>query len=160
MSVELRLLTEEDWQVWRVVRLRALAEAPYAFYATLAEWTGEGETEERWRQRLRAVPYNVFAYLADELSGMVSATDPIDGQMVLLSLWVAPEARGQGVGDRLVEAVLRHAGAQGASRVALDVRDTNGHALALYERHGFVDVGPAPDLRPDDLPERRMIRVL
>ena len=118
------------------------------------------DTEERWRQRLRAVPYNVVAYLGDEPAGIVSATDLIYGEMVLLSLWVAPAARGQGVGDELIGAVLRRAVAHGASRVALDVRNMNRHAMGLYRRHGFLDAGPTPDLEPDDPPERRMVRVL
>lgn len=154
------MLTEDDWQEWRVLRQRALAEAPYAFYSRLAEWSGAGDLEERWRQRLRSVPYNLVAFVGDEPSGMVSATDPIKDTMVLLSLWVAPSARGQGVGDRLVEAVVGRASQHGVARVTLDVRDVNHHAQALYRRHGFVDDGPTPDLEPDDPPERRMVRIL
>lgn len=158
--MELRVFTEEDWEAWRVLRRQALTEAPEAFYSTIAEWTGEGDVEERWRQRLRSVPHNLVAYVGAEPAGMVSATDPIDGAMALLSLWVAPAARGRGVGDELVRAVLRHAEGCGAARVTLDVREGNEHALALYARHGFVDAGPAPNLKPEDPPERRMVRVL
>ncbi|MBU7600615.1 hypothetical protein JGS22_024025 [Streptomyces sp. P38-E01] len=36
----------------RLLRLAALAEAPYAFGTTLAQWQGEGDRPDRWRARL------------------------------------------------------------------------------------------------------------
>lgn len=62
--------------------------------------------------------------------------------MDLISMWVAPQGRGQGVGD----ALLRHAIGWVAQRdpgaaLRLQVREHNEHAVALYERHGFVTTG-------------------
>jgi hypothetical protein len=48
-------LTPNDWRQWRELRLAALAEAPAVFGSTLADWTGEGDTEDRWRARLSSV---------------------------------------------------------------------------------------------------------
>jgi len=56
-------LCEDDWALWRTLRQAALAEAPGAFGSTLAEWTGAGDTEARWRARLVTVPFNVVARL-------------------------------------------------------------------------------------------------
>jgi ribosomal protein S18 acetylase RimI-like enzyme len=75
-------------------------------------------------------------------------------------MWVAPEARGRGVGDALIDAVLGWARSEKADRVGLDVREGNAPAIRLYERHGFIDVGPSPDIGPDEPSERRMIRRL
>ena len=57
--IEIRRITVDDWQVWRRLRQGALGESPIAFGSSLANWTGEGDTEERWRDRLREVPVNV-----------------------------------------------------------------------------------------------------
>ena len=51
---------------------------------------------------------------------------------------VAAEARGRGVGTRLLAAICNHARNRGKSHVRLDVIDTNPRARALYEREGFV----------------------
>lgn len=158
-SVELRALALDDWVLWRELRLRALAEAPYAFGSTLAEWTGSGDTEERWRNRLSSVPLNLVVSLNGEPVGMASATSPVDDEIEVISMWVAPEARGRAVGAALIEAIVVWALEQRVSRVALDVRETNVSAINLYKRPGFVDVGLPPDSGPD-APERRMLRLL
>ena len=64
-------------------------------------------------------------------------------------MWVAAEARGQGVGNALVDVVIEYARLSGATRLLLDVADDNRQAIALYTRKGFVPNGktgslPAP----------------
>jgi len=85
--------------------LNALAEAPGAFGSKLADWQGQGEA--RWRARLSTVPLNVVAYFAAIPAGMVSATaTDQDGTIELISMWVAPFARGKGASDALIAAVI------------------------------------------------------
>jgi len=86
---------------------------------------------------------------------MVSATAPNpEGSVELISMWVAPFARGRGVGDSLVHAVIEWAREQQAPRVVLGMFGSNKHAVALYRRHGFIDAyaGTAT--------EHRMVRTL
>ena len=143
--VALHVLTADDWRAWREVRLQALAEAPDAFGSTLAEWQGAGDTEQRWRKRLGDVPFNVLAYIEDQPAGMVSVTALDEaGTAELISMWVAPFARGRGVGDALIEAVVVWAKRKGAHRVALDVVASNQRATALYRRNGFAFVDEIP----------------
>ena len=91
---------------------------------------------------------------------MVSGgAEPEERAVGLLSMWVSPVARGRGVGDALVDEVVRWAWASDAARVVLDVRASNGPAIALYARHHFIDVGTATP-PGDPHPERRMVREL
>jgi GNAT superfamily N-acetyltransferase len=109
--IELRVLTPDDWAVWRRLRLVALAEAPYAFVSRLSEWQGEGDREDRWRARL-AIPrsHNLVAALDGEPLGMASGVPAEqDGVVTLRSMWVSPRARGRGVADRLIGEVERWA---------------------------------------------------
>lgn len=156
---ELRVLTPGDWQLWRRLRLAALAEAPHAFGSTLAEWQGEGDREERWRARL-ALPgsYNLVAVVDDEPVGMASGVPAEDGSadVELVSMWVAPAARGRGVATALVAAVEDRARRDEATTLRLAVAEGNEAATRLYARHGFTDTGER-QLMPDG---RRRERVL
>jgi ribosomal protein S18 acetylase RimI-like enzyme len=135
--VNLRTVRAHDWRLWREVRLQALREAPEAFSSTLADW--EAADEQRWRQRLDEVPFNVVALSGDERIGQASGTAlGTDDSAELISVWVAPVARGTGVGDALVEAVCAWARQAGARAVRLSVRTANAPALRLYERTHFV----------------------
>src|SRR4051812_28490504 len=57
-------------------------------------------------------------------------------------LAVAPEARGKGVGWKLLEAVEAAARGRNACRVTLEVREDNETAKRLYERFGIVPGKP------------------
>ncbi len=139
--IYIRALTSEDWTVWRDLRLRALADSPHAFGSKLEEW--EGAAEERWRARL-GLPgsRNFVAYRAGTPVGMATCA-PFDGVYELIGMWVAPEARGGGVGAALIEASCGWAREQGAGELRLDVKVDNACAIRLYIRHGFVDAGPS-----------------
>ena len=155
-TVRVRQLSADAWPEWRRLRREALTESAHAFGSTLAEWSGAGDTEERWRSRLEDVAANYVADLEGVAVGMVSGTAVDDGEVEVISMWVAPPGRGLGVGAALIEAVVENARRQGASRVALDVTAANQPAIDLYLRSGFVDVGWATE--PEDpKPERRMV---
>jgi ribosomal protein S18 acetylase RimI-like enzyme len=143
--LELRTLTPDDWALWRDLRLAALADAPEAFGATLAEWSGDGDREDRWRARLSIPGAADFVVTLDGVPvGMASGVPSQDvGVVELISMWVSPAARGRGVGDRLIAAVERWGAEQGATTLRLSVMHDNRSATALYERHGFVAVGDA-----------------
>jgi ribosomal protein S18 acetylase RimI-like enzyme len=66
---------------------------------------------------------------------------PRRGLHYIAHLGVAPELRGRGVGQRLVEHLLEGGRAFGRRTAALDVAVHNERAYALYERMGFKPVG-------------------
>ena len=68
----------------------------------------------------------------------------------LVSMWVRPDARGTGVGDALVAAVIEEALARGSATVALWVSEGNDFAEALYARHGFERSGRQKPIDEDD----------
>ena len=141
-EIRVRSIGVDDWPLWRSLRLQALEEAPYAFSSQLADWQGRGDTEARWRGRVSDVPLNIVAELQEAAAGMASGTAPNpDGSVELISMWVAPFARGRGVGHALLNAVIEWAREQQASRVALGVLEGNERAVAFYHRHGFIPVG-------------------
>jgi GNAT superfamily N-acetyltransferase len=55
-------------------------------------------------------------------------------------MYVAPEARGRGVGRRILRALEDQARSRGCSRVVLDTAAPLNEALSMYPREGYVDI--------------------
>ncbi|MCS0502360.1 GNAT family N-acetyltransferase [Ancylobacter mangrovi] len=65
----------------------------------------------------------------------------VSPEIEILSIAVAPSARGHGVGRRLVEAAFGALAAEGFTAVFLEVEEGNRAALSLYARSGFREIG-------------------
>ncbi len=57
-------------------------------------------------------------------------------------MWVAPEARGLGVGRRILAELERHARERGASAIRLETNRALAEAQRLYRSAGYVEVEP------------------
>ncbi|MDW8260310.1 MAG: GNAT family N-acetyltransferase [Gammaproteobacteria bacterium] len=57
-------------------------------------------------------------------------------------MYVAPQARGLGVGRRLLERLERHARLLGLREVKLETGNAQPEALGLYRSAGYVECGP------------------
>jgi GNAT superfamily N-acetyltransferase len=147
VKCEIAQLGPGEWRRLRAIRLRALEDAPDGFEGTLSE--SEQRSDAEWERRLGDMTTFV-ATSADEDVGMirVAADSKRRDAAWLLSLWVAPDARGTGAGSMLVDAVVAWARARGCACVLLDVGDHNHDAIALYARKGFVANGITGSLRP------------
>ena len=64
--------------------------------------------------------------------------DTENARFLMDGIFVAPAARGHGVGTALLDATIAEARTRGYAEVRLDVIDSNRRARALYERVGFV----------------------
>ena len=143
-------MAPDAWGRVRAIRLRALADAPDAFGTTLAQ--DEARPLGEWRARLEDPEAATFLASAGGRDAGLVTVRPYGesgGPAGLFGMWVAPEARGQGVGGALVDAVVAWARARGCARVLLDVADANPPAIRLYESRGFRPTGvtgslPAP----------------
>ncbi len=157
--IEMRAVSPDDWEIWRILRLAALAEAPYAFRSQIVDWQEENDREDRWRNRL-SIPgsYNLVAVIDDQPVGMASGVPASnDSDAELISMWVAPTARGRGVGDLLVQEVERWARSMAARILRLDVADGNRAAAGLYQRNGFRYTGEQGDLMADGVRRERVM---
>jgi len=146
-SMQLERLTVKEWQRLKAVRFRALADAPDAFGSTLEET--ERYEESDWRQQLGSLATYVVVVEGMD-AGMVRGTaDPASPEdAYLVSMWIAPEARGRGAGEALIQAIVDWARNAGHSRLLLDVADANQPAIRLYERMGFMSTGETGSLPP------------
>ncbi len=66
----------------------------------------------------------------------------------LLNICIDPEYRRQGLGQRLMDHVIEYSQSKNLSRIYLEVRDGNQHAIDLYHACGFGEVGVRKDYYP------------
>ena len=59
----------------------------------------------------------------------------------VLTLAVAADRWGQGIGTALLRALLAEAARRGCTEVFLEVRTDNSRAQELYRRHDFTEIG-------------------
>ena len=141
--MEARQAQAADWEALRQLRLRALADAPAAFASTLEEEAAY--PVEVWRQRAQGGPAaaNFIVHEGGLDIGLTAVFSEPDapGRMHLVSMWVDPRYRRQGVARALVDQVVRWAADRRAREVILWVADHNTAASGLYERLGFRSTG-------------------
>lgn len=80
--------------------------------------------------------------------GAVKLNHPDVGE--IKRMWVAPEARGRGLGGRMLEALEARAVAAGKSLARLETNRRLVEAVAMYHRRGYVEVAPFNDERYGD----------
>jgi len=68
----------------------------------------------------------------------------VRGEAQLVNLVVHPRFQGQGWGRRILRGLLKTALSLGGQRAALEVREHNAPARALYQSEGFVETSRRP----------------
>ena len=143
--VQVRRLGQQDWKTLRDVRLAALADAPYAFWATFQEESRFGQ--DQWRRFLKAAAWWT-ASRTDRVVGVVAVLrrgETLD-EAELIAMWVAPDERRRGTAARMLQAACEWARAAGTQTLTLWVTEGNDPAKRLYESWGFRATGERADL--------------
>lgn len=144
--VEIVHTSSSDWDRIRRVRLTALRDAPDSFgtryedAVALPEATWRERAADPTRRTLLATNRDEHGRSQDLGMVLVASTgDPASAG--LYGMWVAPHARGSGIGASLLREALRMASGLGYARMILDVCDHNEPAIRLYEGMGFEPTG-------------------
>jgi GNAT superfamily N-acetyltransferase len=142
MSFNIRALTPEDATAYQTVRLRSLQEHPEAF--------GSAYEDELTRplsvtaERLQEAPgrFTLGAWWAGELAGIVTFSQAFGRKVChrggVGGMYVAAEARGQGIGRALMRELINRAGQFPAlEEIILAVTVGNVTARSIYLAAGF-----------------------
>ncbi len=136
-DITVRVLQEQDWQIYRDVRLSALGDSPDAFAASAAQ--ERQFDEDFWRRRL-VRSRRMVAESSGEVVGVVSVGRPSEEDprnCEMFGLWVRPELRGQGVAWKLVQAGVSQARTDSFGFVIYWVSTENGRGVAFASSFGF-----------------------
>ena len=83
----------------------------------------------------------VFAAVDEEVLCAFSVMHLAGDQAELYQIATLPEKRGKGIANMLMEKGNVWAKEQNAESIFLEVRVSNAPAIALYEKHGFENLG-------------------
>src|SRR5690348_16533658 len=109
-----------DEQRLRAIRLRALADAPDAFGATFEEANALSVGD--WREQLE----QLTTFVATSGDGDIGIARGLrhpdrENTAYLMTMWVAPEFRRQGVGAALIDFIVEWAKSEEFGRIVLKV---------------------------------------
>jgi len=149
-----RRLAPEEWAVLRALRLAALTDSPDQFGETVLvasrrvaeEWSAltststPGAASDTYVAEVDGVPVGMAFAIRDAVDASVGR---------LGGMWVAPNARGCGIGMALVTAVVDWARTGGKRSVRLWVVPSS-NADRLYRRAQFVPTGRQKPFPGDD----------
>jgi len=144
--MHIRRLTPADAEVFQELRLAALQDCPTAFGSSYDE---EREFSRAFiEDRLAARPDrgSFGAFEGAELVGLIALgrerQRKLEHKALIWGMYVAPKARGSGIGRALLHAALALAGSvHGIRQVNLCVNADNSTAIRLYQSAGFKVFG-------------------
>jgi ribosomal protein S18 acetylase RimI-like enzyme len=139
-KITIEKLNEDRWQDYRDLRLEALKSEPIAFSSSYEE--EQSIPENSWRERINN---NLFV-MADNkpvgLAGFFRNTHLKTHHVCeMYGVYLRSEYRGQGIGKRLVEAVMAEIQRlKGVTIIEVGVNPTQKAAKNLYRKRGFKTV--------------------
>lgn len=137
MSKDVRIRTCAGSDVDEIVRIHR-ASLSLLFGTNLNSLKEPDVFKREWLKRLADPNLNIWVaqYDSTRIFGFVQRRTE-SGVMEIVSMYVDPNARGRGVGSRLINEALNYA-AQGSSKAIVWVWEENFLALQFYKNHGFV----------------------
>ncbi len=158
VSVAVRRVRAGEGDRVRALRLRAVSDpaASIAFLTTLEQ--ERTRAQEFWDDRASAAAAGEAAamFIAERDDAWLGSVTVLvrrvgevdhtgrrinDARADVVGVYVAPELRGTGAIDALLDAAARWTREQGFDTLALDVHADNVRAQAAYRRAGFVATG-------------------
>jgi ribosomal protein S18 acetylase RimI-like enzyme len=139
-TLDVYLLTPEEWRELRAVRLRALRDSPHAFTSSYVRellWT-----ELEWRRSFDAATWTV-AREAEEVIGLARSVGESEQHAArhVEGVWVAPTHRRRGVFRALLHTLAETDRQMGVTELLIWVMEDNYDAQRAYEALGFEPTG-------------------
>lgn len=138
--ITIQKLSPDDWQQYRDIRLMALKDDPHAFGSSYEEEVNQ--TEQDWRNRIGVM---WFAISGEEVVGLIGLLQRENQSSkhcgYVISMWVKPQFRGQGIAKSLLTKLQNDAPKLGLKKLSLQVTSTKTAAFGLYQDLGFKTVG-------------------
>ena len=134
----IRPMTRADWPSVGAVYAAGIATGQATFETEVPSW-------ESWDAAHTAAHRIVLTDATGTLLGWAACSSVSDrcvyAGVLELSVYVAPDAQGRGVGSALLDAVIGSTETEGVWTLQAGIFAENAASLALHARHGFRVVG-------------------
>ena len=146
-------MIKEDAEALFALRLEALQTNPEAFGSSyedsIQKWTAETYGASRIPDK-DSDDVIFCAEIAGEIvamMGFIRESYPKEKHIgVIWGVFTKPLARGQGIGRKIMQAIIDHArNCEGLAQISISVVTENQAAIALYKKMGFTIWGTQPD---------------
>ena len=115
----------------------------------LSRFLGEMHSEDYYLRAYKDPSVNLFAAVqngaligyAKTGPNTLPCNPPLANALELSRIYLAASARSQGIGNRLMKAVIAHAKTAGRRSIVLGVFSENYAGHHFYERYGFTKIG-------------------
>ena len=156
--LKIRRLITGDELVLREIRLQALLDSPSA-YGSIYEHE-HLLVDDDWRKRLARNDAVTLVIEQDDGVAIGLVTGAIDDDFAdigwLLSMWVNPAMRGNGVAGHLIDEIITWAKLKNCTSIRLQVTDGNTSAERAYLKRGFRRTGTTILRERDNVSEFEM----
>lgn len=164
MTIHIAALNEQDWQILKTIRLKALQADPGVFGSNYAAESAYDDAE--WRSWLNSDDTGVFGVFDDgRIIGMTAISikrqDETRRTAILWGSWLEPDYRGRGLSQGMYEARLGWAGAHPTcAAIEVSHRASNIGSKRANQKHGFVFTHAVPKQWPDGVTEDHVHYIL
>lgn len=137
METKIRSMADADWASVEAIYLAGIATGQATFETESPGW-------EKWNQAHLPAP-RLVAVLAETIVGW-AALSPVSARAVYagvaeVSVYVAAEARGRGVGLSLLKALIKESEQNGVWTLQAGIFPENSASISLHKSCGFREIG-------------------
>jgi len=137
METQIRTLTDDDWEAVRAIYLAGIATGQATFETEAPNWT-------TWNNSHLPAPRLVA--VSEEIPGGWAAlsrvsTRPVYAGVAEVSVYVAEEMRGRGLGGLLLKALIKGSEENGIWTLQASIFPENVASISLHHSCGFREVG-------------------
>jgi L-amino acid N-acyltransferase YncA len=136
-AIQIRPLTVEDWESVRSIYLAGIATSMATFETSAPNW-------EQWHNSHLPAPR--FVAIADEAVVGWASLSPVSTRSVYagvaeVSVYVAPEQQGRGIGRALLQTLVEQSEQNGIWTLQASIFPENALSISLHKACGFREVG-------------------